>query len=235
MLASEHRARARAVLKGCWPTAALVTFLADLITAAGSSPSIEFKLQEDNPIQVTVPEELSRLFLDVLGVALPVVLTISVVLLVVRLVMGGVMELGRARYHLNLMDGLEGQVADLFTGFPKFFKALVMSLTRDILTLLGTLLLIVPGVLLHYSFAMAPFILSEEADCTGWEALQKSRELMRGHRFDLFCLEWSFLGWIILAAFTFGIGGLFLSPYIDSARTSFYRELTAGAGCTAEF
>ena len=235
MLASEHRARARTVLRGNWPTAVLVTLLANIISAAGGAPSIELKLQADDPIQVTVPEELSRFLLDVLGVALPIVLTVSMVLLAVQLIMGGVMELGRARYHLNLMDGAAAQAADLFTGFPKFLKALVMSLTRDILTLLGTLLLILPGVMLHYSFAMAPYILTEEADCTGWEALQQSRDLMRGHRFDLFCLELSFIGWKLLAAFTLGIGGLFLTPYIDSTRTSFYRELTGGRYGTVEF
>ena len=235
MQAYDHRARARAALAGNWPTAALVTFLAGLISAAGGGPSIEFKLNSDKPLQITVPEEVSRFFLEVLGVALPVVLMISMVLLLVRLVMGGVMDMGKARYHLNLMDGAEAQVADLFTGFPKFLQAMVMSLTRDILIFLGLCLLIVPGVLLMYGFAMAPYILTEESDCTGWEALQRSYDLMRGHRMELFWLELTFIGWHILAAFTFGIGQLFLTPYIDSARASFYREMTKGGRPKLEF
>ena len=235
MQAYDHRARARAALRGNWPTAALVTFLAALISAAGGGPSIEIKLNSDRPLQVTVPEEVSRFFLEVLGVALPVVLMISMGLLLIRLVMGGVMELGKARYHLNLMDGAEAQVADLFTGFPKFLQALVMSLTRDFLVFLGLCLLIVPGVLLLYGFAMAPYILTEEPDCTGWEALQRSYDLMRGHRLELFWLELTFIGWHILAAFTFGIGQLFLTPYVESARASFYRELTSISRPTVEF
>ena len=235
MQAYDHRARARAALQGNWPTAALVTFLAALISAAGGGPSIEIKLNSDRPLQVTVPEEVSRFFLEVLGVALPVVLMISMGLLLIRLVMGGVMELGKARYHLNLMDGAEAQVADLFTGFPKFLQALVMSLTRDFLVFLGLCLLIVPGVLLVYGFAMAPYILTEEPDCTGWEALQRSYDLMRGHRLELFWLELTFIGWHILAAFTFGIGQLFLTPYVESARASFYRELTSISRPTVEF
>ncbi len=133
------------------------------------------------------------------------------------------------------MDGAEAQVADLFTGFPKFLQAMVMSLTRDILIFLGLCLLIVPGVLLMYGFALAPYILTEESDCTGWEALQRSHDLMRGHRMELFWLELTFIGWHILAAFTFGIGQLFLTPYINSARTSFYRELTKGGRPKPEF
>lgn len=235
MQAYDHRARARAALRGNWPTAALVTFLAAIISAAGGGPSIEIKLNSDRPLQITVPEEVSRFFLEVLGVALPVVLMISMGLLLIRVVMGGVVELGKARYHLNLMDGAEAQVADLFTGFPKFLQALVMSLTRDILILLGMCLLIVPGVLLLYGFAMAPYIMAEDPDCTGWEALQRSYDLMRGHRLELFWLELTFIGWHILSAFTFGIGELFLTPYVESARTSFYRELTSVSRPTVEF
>lgn len=235
MQAYDHRARARAALRGNWPTAALVTFLAAIISAAGGGPSIEIKLNNDRPLQITVPEEVSRFFLEVLGVALPVVLMISMLLLLIRVVMGGVMELGKARYHLNLMDGAEAQVADLFTGFPKFLPALVMSLIRDILIFLGMCLLIVPGVQLMYGFAMAPYILAEDPDCTGWEALQRSHDLMRGHRLELFWLELTFIGWHILSAFTFGIGELFLTPYVESARTSFYRELTSISRPTVEF
>ncbi len=235
MQAYDHRARARAALRGNWIKAALVSLLAGLLSAAGAGPSIEFKFNSDKPVQITVPEELSRFFLEVLGAALPVVLLISMLLLVVRLVMGGVMDVGKARYHLNLMDGAEAQVGDLFAGFPKFLQAMVMSLAREALTFLGLCLLLVPGVMLLYGFALAPYILAEDPDCTGWEALQRSYGLMRGHKLELFWLELTFIGWAILAAFTFGIGGLFLTPYKDSARTSFYRELTAGSTRTVEF
>ncbi len=235
MRAYDHRARARAALRGNWPTAALVSFLAAVLTAAGGGPSIEFKLENNQPVQVTVPEEPSRFLLDVLGMALPMVLMFSMLLLVVRLVMGGVVQMGVARYHLNLLDGAAAQVTDLFTGFPRFLQAMVMSLARDLLTFLGLCLFIVPGVLLYYGFALAPYILTEEPDCTGWEALQRSYALMRGHRLELFWLELTFLGWSILAAFTFGIGNLFLNPYKECARASFCRDLTTFRRPTVEF
>ena len=234
MRAYDHRARARAALTGNWIIAALVTLLASLLTG-GSGPSIEINIQNDQPVQVTLPEEMSRFLLEVVGMALPMVLMIAMVMLLVRLVLGGVMELGLARYHLNLMDGVEAQLADLFTGFPRFLQAMIMGLVRDLLTFFGFCLLIVPGVLLHYGFAMAPKIMAEDPECIGWEALWRSYDLMRGHRLELFFLELSFLGWGILAAFTFGIGNLFLEPYVESARTSFYRELTSASHPGVEF
>ncbi len=59
------------------------------------------------------------------------------------------------------------------------------------------------------------------------EAITKSRRLMDGHKWDLFVLDLSFLGWIILASLTFGIGYLWLHPYMQTTHAEFYRNLVA--------
>ncbi|MBE6951108.1 MAG: DUF975 family protein [Ruminococcaceae bacterium] len=224
MEASAHRARARDALRGNWVTAVLVCLLASLIAGAGISPEININFESSEIVQFNVPEQLEQ-FLAILGIALPVILIFSTVMMVVGLILGGVMELGKARYFLNLIDHREGQVGDLFSGFPQFVQALVMNLLRDLMIAAGMLLLIVPGLILTYSFAMAPYILSEDPECSGWEALQRSRAMMRGHKGELFWLELTFLGWTLLAAFTFGIGTLFLNPYMEAAHASFFRGL----------
>ena len=58
---------------------------------------------------------------------------------------------------------------------------------------------------------------------TAKEAVEKSKELMTGNRAKLFWLELSFIGWAILAAVTFGIGYLWLLPYIQFATIAFYK------------
>lgn len=58
------------------------------------------------------------------------------------------------------------------------------------------------------------------------DAIRKSKELMRGHKWDLFVLDLSFIGWILLSMLTGGIGFIFLAPYIDMAHVEFYRQLT---------
>lgn len=224
MEASAHRARARDALRGNWVTAVLVSLIAGIISGAGSSPNITFNFQSDQPVQITVPEQMEQ-FLAVLGIALPVILIISMVMLVVSLILGGVMELGQARYNLNLIDRREAEFADLFTGFPQFAQALLMNLISGFLVFLGTMLFVIPGMILIYSFAMAPYILTEDPNCGGWEALQRSRAMMKGHKLELFWLDLTFIGWEILAGFTFGIGTLFLNPYKAAARASFFRGL----------
>lgn len=224
MEASAHRARARDALRGNWVNAVLVCLLAGIIAGAGTGADININFETSEIIQVTVPEQLERV-LAALGIALPFILIISTVMLVVGLILGGVMELGKARYFLNLIDRRDAQVGDLFSGFPQFVQALVMNLLRELLIVAGMLLLIVPGLILTYSFALAPYILAEDPECTGWEALQRSRAMMRGHKLELFWLDLTFFGWLLLAALTLGIGSLFLNPYMEAAHASFFRGL----------
>ena len=50
--------------------------------------------------------------------------------------------------------------------------------------------------------------------------------MMIGHKWRLFCLEFSFIGWTLLAAiFTFGIGMLWVIPYREAAIAAFYDDL----------
>lgn len=226
MEAYAHRANARAALRGNWVTAVIVAFLIRVISGSDAAPTIKINFEYNEPVQINVPENMVRLFHDTLGFAMPVLLVVSMVVLVVSMIVSGVLDLGSARYNLNLIDRRGAEIADLFTGIPRFSAALVMHLLRTVLTLVGFLLLLVPGILMTYGFAMAPYILAETEECTGWEALMRSYDMMRGHKLELFWLELTFIGWEILAAFTFGLGSLVLSPYKAAAQASFYRELS---------
>lgn len=95
---------------------------------------------------------------------------------------------------------------------------------------LWSLLLFVPGIVMAFSYAMTPYILEEHPKIGVWEASTRSREIMRGHRFDLFWLYLSFIGWILLGVLTFGIGYLWLSPYLSASEIAFYNDLKAEQG-----
>ena len=137
------------------------------------------------------------------------------------------MSMGRATYSLNLIDGVEAEFADLFTGFRRFYDALIMNVVSILMVLLGALLFVVPGIILGYAYAMAPYILAENPEITGTEALRLSRQMMKGHKWELFWLELTFIGWSILAAFTLGLGNLALAPYQGISKASFYRDVQA--------
>lgn len=91
-------------------------------------------------------------------------------------------------------------------------------------------LFIIPGFVMALAYAMTPYILEEHPEIGIWEASTRSREMMRGHKFDLFYLELSFIGWVLLGFLTCGIGMLWVSPYMSAAMAAFYNDLKAEQG-----
>lgn len=94
---------------------------------------------------------------------------------------------------------------------------------------LWTLLLIIPGIIKGYAYAMVPYITTDLIDSNQTvnptKVVEASDKLMKGHKMDLFILRLSFIGWDILAACTLGIGLLWLAPYRNSTYAIFYRKL----------
>ena len=103
------------------------------------------------------------------------------------------------------------------------------STTKLLLLLACVLLLTVAAVfcvVLGYAYRFAFMILGEYPDTRASDALRMSRNMMRGHKLRLFCLEFSFIGWTLLAMiFTFGIGMLWVIPYREAAIAAFYDDL----------
>ena len=94
-------------------------------------------------------------------------------------------------------------------------------------TFLWSLLFIIPGIVKAFSYSMTPFILEEHPELGANEAIDHSRAMMKGHKFDLFWLILSFIGWGFLCLFTFGIGYLWLIPYMSTSISAFYEDVKA--------
>jgi uncharacterized membrane protein len=92
---------------------------------------------------------------------------------------------------------------------------------------LWSMLLIIPGIIKTFSYAMTPYILDEHPELSANDAIDRSRAMMKGHKFDLFWLLLSFIGWGILCLFTLGIGFLWLTPYMETSMAAFYEDLKA--------
>lgn len=90
---------------------------------------------------------------------------------------------------------------------------------------LWTLLLIIPGIIKSYSYALTPYILVEHPEMSANEAIEESMRLMNGHKFDLFYLQLSFIGWAILSILSLGLGVFWLIPYQMTAQAAFYRDI----------
>ena len=115
----------------------------------------------------------------------------------------------------------------LFLGFKKPWlpKSFLIPFLVGIYTVLWTLLLIIPGIIKAYSYAMAPYVFKDNPEISCDDAIKESMRLMDGHKLQLFLLDLSFIGWVILASLTLGIGFLWLVPYWQTTRVHFYEDL----------
>ena len=118
-------------------------------------------------------------------------------------------------------------VGDQFNVFNRYGRVLGTSLLRFLYILLWTLLLIIPGIVKSYAYAMPPYVMNDHPELGADECIHESRMMMQGYKWKLFCLDLSFIGWAILCIFTMGIGLLWLQPYIEASYAKFYNELKA--------
>ena len=109
--------------------------------------------------------------------------------------------------------------------FTQYWRKVWTLLLMEIMVGLWSLLLFIPGIIKSFSYAMTPYILVDNPELTASEAIHRSRMMMKGHKFDLFYLYLSFIGWFFLAIMTMGVGFLWLTPYIQTAEASFYEEI----------
>lgn len=127
-------------------------------------------------------------------------------------------------------DSAEGNaLRDMWAFFKKDYSRSVpaMLLIVVLAALLAVVTLGIGAVILGLAYAMVPYLLRDYPELTAREALRTSREMMKGHKWDLFVLQLSFIGWFLLAILTLGIGYLWLEPYIQMSVAAFYEDLKA--------
>ncbi len=112
-----------------------------------------------------------------------------------------------------------------FDGFKNFGQTLLLGLMQSIFVTLWSLLFLIPGIVKAYSYSMAYYIMVDNPEYDWNRCITESRNMMRGHKWQLFCLDLSFIGWIIVGALCLGIGTLWVTPYQYAARTEFYNAL----------
>lgn len=223
MNASELRLKARESLAGNYWPAVLAAFVAVIFGALVSGSSGSFNLNIDM-------EDLEFWFEEVPAIATLLLIPITGVmgtLGFVSFILGGVVQVGYARYLLKQQDREINSTKDLFSQFDRFGPCFLQMLLRNLFTFLWSLLLVIPGIIKSLGYAMTPFIMAENPEMTAREAIDASQKMMQGHKWELFCLDFSFIGWYLLSALTAGIGSFFLSPYVNAAYAAFYRDKIA--------
>lgn len=247
--ASYFRQSARDALKGKWGLAIITGIVASLLGgttySSGSGFSFDFSGfnnsdYEGTEIQIPTDGDYSSLeeafesifsgidpaVWTIMGTVLAVGVAVGLVLGIAFFILGSIVSVGYAKFNLNLVDGENAEIGDLFTYFKYWKNTVLANLLRTLYIFLWSLLCGIPGIIATYSYAMVPYIMADNPELTASEACKKSKEMMNGYKLDLFVLRLSFIGWSILAALTCGIGYVVLTPYMEAAVADFYREIS---------
>ena len=235
--ASDFRSLARDALKGRWGIAVIAGLIASLLGAIGSNgPEVKLNFN-DNGANVNFMFANQQIYsssggwmpeLNALIVGGTVYIIIAaIVMAVVFFVLGSVISVGYSKFNLDLVDRQkEPELNTLFGYFNHWKNATLANLLQTVYVFLWSLLFVIPGIIASYSYAMTSYILAEHPEMAPGEAIERSKEMMSGNRWRLFCLEFSFIGWGILSSLTLGIGYLWLNPYKQAATAAFYREVS---------
>lgn len=143
----------------------------------------------------------------------------------VSFLIAGTLIVGLAKIFLNTYRKEVFKFESIFDFFKEnYIQTLLAFILKTIFLFLWSLL-IIPGIIKVFSYSMTDYILADNPGMEANDAITKSRELMDGHKFRLFLVMLSFIGWIILAILTLGIGFIFLAPYMNATVTAFYLDL----------
>lgn len=142
------------------------------------------------------------------------------------LVVGGPMTIGLIMFFRSLRKKERPEITTIFQGFKEHFvSSLVGYLLSLVYIFLWSLLLIIPGIIKSFSYAMTQYIIHDNPTMNGNDAITLSRKMMSGHKMRLFSLYLSYIGWFLLGIITFGIAMIYIAPFIQAAVLEFYEDL----------
>ena len=205
---SEIRQGALALLKGSWGSAVVITLLFHVVIYAC------------NIVAVTLGSALSPVSSEnVLGDVLSILVTVFVCYPMVFAMAKLFLHFVRQEQPLH--------ISAIFKGFSSsyFGKAVVSYLLISIYTFLWTLLLIVPGIIKGLAYSLTPYILLDNPELSADEAINRSMQLMQGHKMQLFLMVLGFVGLSLLSLLALGIPLLWLYPYYQTVWAKFYEEV----------
>ncbi len=119
----------------------------------------------------------------------------------------------------------EARIEQLFQGFNRFTTYLGAYWLMVLYIILWSFLLFIPGIIAAFGYSMIFYILADDNSIGISETLQKSKAMMMGNKWKLFCLTWRFFGWFLLSLLSLGIGFLWLIPYMQVSIAKFYEDV----------
>lgn len=199
-----------------------ITLVMNAIDEYTSLPATVERLLSVDP---RLAAELPPFLLNVSFPRLPAMF-IDILVLLLTITLGA----GVSLYHLGIRRREEMPYATLFDGFGMVGKVVAVGLLRAILIYLWSFLFIVPGIIAAYRYRFAMYNQLENPELSPIDALRMSRVQTSGFKGELFLLDLSFLGWMLLSVLTLGILSIWVSPYYQQTDVGYFRAIKSIKG-----
>lgn len=159
-----------------------------------------------------------------------IIAAVIILIIAFRILIGYALEIGSRKYFVQSAQFKNDTGCYGFAFESDNFKGIVYTmLLKAIYNFLWTLLFIIPGIIKAYAYRMVPYILADNPKMGADNVITLSRKMMDGHKFNLFILELSFIGWYLLGLLALGVGMLFVNPYYNATEAQLYLALRDNA------
>ena len=138
------------------------------------------------------------------------------------------LDVGMIIFALNVARRAESAIGNLFDGFAQFLRVILLYLLEGLFVFPWALLFIIPGIVASYRYRLAIYLLLDHPEMGVMDCIRESKRLMNGRKGELFVLDLSFFGWLLLTAIPLvGLAvSIYVTPYIETTRAGFYLAVT---------
>ena len=137
-------------------------------------------------------------------------------------------QAGYTIFILNTVKKSGATYGNLLDGFSMTFKLILLNFLRALFITLWSLLFYFPGIIAAYRYRMSLYLLLDHPEMGVMECLRTSKQMMKGHKWECFVLDLSFIGWRLLSELPL-IGyfvSLWVTPYINTTYVLYYMALS---------
>ncbi|QNU68857.1 DUF975 family protein [Ruminiclostridium herbifermentans] len=230
----ELKSRAKAVLRNNYWKALLISLVIGIASGYNGGSS-RFTLNDSNNnysasknwiLSESVLSNITAQIIAIFALGAIVITLIIVFVSAFRILLGYPLEVGGRRYFIKSARYEDNSKCFSFAFYRENYSGIVFTmLLKAVQNFLWYLLFIIPGIVKSYSYSMVPYILAENPNIGIRRAIEISNKMTYGHKFDMFVLDLSFIGWWLLCVLTLGIGTIFLAPYINATKAELYLVL----------
>lgn len=221
----QYKSFARTQLKGRWSVPVVMTLIVVIISSIFQIPDMVRTLSSDafwNLVNSS-STDFNQIMFEYTQITNS---TSSNVSAIIQVIVTAIMEVATINLYLQMARSPEKVTLKSFIeGFNNWARALLAALWQTLWVFLWMLLFIIPGIVKAIAYSQMFYLITEYKNLSVTKAMRISMLITKGHKWDLFVLDLSFLGWALLCCLTLGIGALWLEPYMKMTSINAYHAM----------